>query len=229
MNKYDRWMIVTIIVSLLISILGYIKYKSKPIIFDISWIFKDEGYLDLSWYDEEPSQIYSIYISNESGINIRDKNSYTHVFRVSSLLRNKHFTAKIPVSYEWVYFVISKNGYTSNEYEAHVRPFIKFNIENLEPKIMSFNKDSKTKTVKLNVLPNAEIYRIYLYKNDDEVEQIDYNVKDEKTVMIKIDSTEESVGYISGIFFGVEEKSIFFFLNEKVFLRNKWKVRTRIS
>ena len=79
--------------------------------------------------------------------------------------------------------------------------------------------------INLNVLPGIDTYRFYHYFSPDEVEEKNYNVKDQNFVLIKFKPTEYSVGYISPIISGIEEKSQFLFVTEKVYNLNKWKVR----
>ncbi len=233
-----KWIIISIITAILVAIYAFLRKRFKEPITDVKWVSKVPKYLDITWYDEEPDQVYKIYWSNKPGIKIKNKDTYKYVIRVStfsksivsgSSIENHHF-ARIRAPYNWVYFIVTKSSSSTKEYEAMVKGDTTFNCKNLDVNIMKRGKVGENMAISLKVLENADIYRLYHYLPNGETYIQDYMVKGLKTVDIKLPVIEDAMVYISWLFEGFEEELQFLLYNEKISLgEDKWQTETQMA
>src|SRR5690606_26848279 len=147
--------------------------RFKPPITGVTWASKRKGTLDIAWYDEEANKLYRIFWSNRKGINIHDPKTYLNniqVMTVSHLAATKHHLARINVHEEWIYFVVSKEGYFTKEYEAHVNQTKDFKVENLGWEVLSSGSPERDMTISIKVLEGVESYRILQFLRDGSCE-----------------------------------------------------------
>lgn len=219
-----------------IGIMGSLALKTaknkwlKTIIYDISWISKDKNEIEFSWYDDDDEeQVYNIFVAEQRGIDIKNPKTYVKKYSFTSLMHeNGHFTYSIKWDKEWIYFIVTKENYVSNEYEAKINYVPQFNKINLSPRLLLRENKFGDTVIKLNYIPGIDQYKLYHYVGNDTVEETTYNLKERETVLLKVKITENSIGFLSAMISGIEEKRIFLFLSEKVYRQNKWKVTTLI-
>jgi hypothetical protein len=219
------------IVVLLILIVAFTLFRSRNIepITNITWESKSPEHLDIAWYDKEEGQIYTVYWSNQPGIKIYKPETYSHSIKVTSFLNNDHHLAQIKAPYEWVYFIVTKEGYKSKEYEASILPKSNFTCRNLDPQIIKRSRNGTHMVVNVTVLGDADSYILTQYLPDGTSVSKEFDVKGMKTVDLRIPFFSEAMGYLSfrkSDQIGPQE---FFFYND--FLSSgpyKWETVTQV-
>jgi len=124
---------------------------------------------------------------------------------------------------DWLFVMITKDGFKTREYEIQVKKDQSFICNNLDARIFTRNNDYYNMTIEVDVLDDAEIYRIYTVLNDHEIEgnetktlTQDFMVNGFRRIPLKIQIYDDMMVYISAIKSGIETERIFLLYNEKI-------------
>ena len=207
MNKKRKIIIaVIIIVAILIVVFGILLYsrKTHPIK-HIRFESLNPGHVNLAWSDDDDHATYMIFWSNKPGINVHDPQTYKYSKYVGGL------RTIIYAPYNYVYFRITKEGFVSKEYIAPVKTDKSFCSKNLETQTI---KVGNPIVINVNVLENAEVYRVYSNVNDGEIYYEDFNVLGLDRTNLKITTYPDAIMQISYIKRGEESDTEFLMYNE---------------
>jgi len=207
-----KWIIASVVMAILGAVVVIIKMRSKIQIEDVRWETKVPKHLDISWHDEDDDHIYKIFWSNQPGIKIDKPETYRHLTRVSTVGHHGRRLVRVQAPYDWCYFVISKDGSRTKEFEASVLQDSSFRRANLDPKIIW--KDQKRLVFNVKVLDGAERYRLYQYRADGSVHTDDFDVRGLKTVDLRIPRCEDAFIFIASLIAEVESGREFLFFDE---------------
>lgn len=206
--------------------------RLKPPITGVTWASKRRGTLDIAWYDEEENKLYRIFWSNRKGINVNDPKTYLgsiQVMTVSHMTDTNHHLASINVHEEWVYFVVSKEGYFTKEYEAHVDQTKDFKVENLGWEVLASGSGERDMTISARVLAGVETYRISQFLQDGSCESYDFETEGLGMVDMKFPLRPESLIFVSAKIDGNWVPPEFLFYHENFSSgSNKWETVTRL-
>lgn len=124
---------------------------------------------------------------------------------------------------DWLFVMITKDGFKTREYEIQVKKDQSFICNNLDARIFTRNNDYYYMTIEVDVLDDAEIYRIYTVLNENEIEgnetktlTQDFMVNGFRRIPLKIQIYDDMMVYISAIKSGIETERIFLLYNEKI-------------
>lgn len=197
MKFRGKWLLVIVVLAILVVAFAFFRSRNALPITDITWESKIPEHLDVSWYDKEEGQIYTIYWSNQPGIKIYKPETYRHSENITSFSENSHHLARIKAPYSWVYFIVAKDGYKSKEYEASILPKSEFTCRNLDPQIIKRSKDGDHMTINVTVLDDADSYIVTQYRPDGVASSEEFDVKGMKSVDLRIPFVQEAIGYLS--------------------------------
>lgn len=197
MKFKGKWWVVAVVIAILIVAFAFFRARNATPITNITWESKIPQHLDIAWYDKEDDQVYTIYWSNQPGIKIHNPETYRHSMRVTSFLDNEHRLARIKAPYEWVYFVLAKDGYKSKEFEAQVLPKSDFTCHNLNPQIVKRPKDGSPMVVNVTVLGDPDSYILTLYHPDGTSRSAEFDVKGMKSIDLRIPLEPETIGFLA--------------------------------
>lgn len=209
LSKAKKYSLIAIIVILIVIIIVIVIHKHKisyPILNIRADSTKPE-HIDISWSDEEADAIYIVYWSDKKNINPYDESTFTHF---KTLVGTR---VSIHAPYQYVYFRIVKQGFKSHEIEVEVMSDTTFNLENLGLKI---SKRGNPMTLTLNILQNADIYRIYHKLPSGDVFSQDFHVKGMSRSNIKIPRYEDAMVHMSYLRDEKESDLRFLMYNEKI-------------
>lgn len=206
--------------------------KLKSPIFGVTWKSKENGKLDIAWYDDEPGNVYSIFWSNRRGVNVKDRSTYLKVAQVITVAQfgtTAHHLATLEVHEEWVYFVISKGGYFTKEFEAKVEQDDTFDVKKLNLQVLRKPSPTNDIVISLRVFKNVEIYRISKYNSEGSCESYDFWVSGVKSVDLRFPLGCDEMVFISS---KVGEKwsprEFLFYLENFSSGLIKWEKETRL-
>jgi hypothetical protein len=208
-SKTKKYSLVAIIVILIVIIIIIIirKHKISYPILNIRADSTKPEFVDISWFDEETSAIYVVYWSDKKNINPYDHSTFTHF---KTLVGTR---VSIHAPYQYVYFRIAKQGFKSQEIEVEVMSDTTFNLENLGLKIL---KRGDPMTLTLNILQNADIYRIYHKLPNGDIFSQDFHVKGMSRFNIKIPRYDDAMIHMSYLRNEKESDLRFLMYNEKI-------------
>lgn len=196
MKFKGKWLVVVIVLAILVLAFAFFRVKNSTPITDVSWDSKSPGKLDIAWYDKEIGQVYTIYWSDQPGIKIFKPETYRGSIKAVGFSEELHHLAQIEASYEWVYFVISKSGCTTREFEAVVLPPSEFTCRNLDPQIIKRSINGSHMVVNVNVLDDADSYVLTQYHPDGTMDSEEFDVRGMKDVQLRIPFVPEAVGFL---------------------------------
>jgi hypothetical protein len=203
--------VIIIMCIVIIIILVIRKHKISYPLLNIRADSTRPEYVDISWQDEEKDAIYAVYWSHKKAIIPNQRSTFTrHTLATGTKIR-------IHAPYQYVYFRIVKQGFKSDEYEIEVMSDTSFNLTNLGVKVL---KRGNPMTLTLNVLQNADIYRIYHKLPTGETISQDFHVKGLSRTNVKIQRYDDAFVYVSYIRDDQESELRFVLYNEKISLNN---------
>lgn len=141
--------------------------------------------------------------------------------KVESRLANFNTSFNV-IGNEWLYIIVSKNGFKSPEYEVQVMKDKTFKLENLDMRILTKSSEFSKLTIEVDVLEQAEIYRIYYILPNEEILTQDFAINGFSRITLKLNMYQDAMVYISfiktNINDGINDTKVDLIESEKEFL-----------
>lgn len=192
---------------ILILAFVFIRLKFVPPITMVRANSYEPNKVHIKWQDIEDDKIYCVYWSNKTGINIYDPTTYRGMKVVSGK------EVKLKISYDVVYFRISKEGRKTSEFELLVNKDGTFTTKNVQPSIYN---DGKNLVINVRVLQNPEIYHVYQKLPNGDVYVQDFDVFNQERTLLKLERFSDSLIFLTYEKENFESESIFLAYNEKI-------------
>lgn len=213
-----RWIVAVITAAILSVVVIILKYRYRPPICMVRTNSPQPNHLDISWFDEELDQIYTVYWSNRPGINVKDPETYKSSQTVASVPGTVNHRFHLTCPYEIVYFRIAKGKVRTREFNVRVLLDDSFAPENLDPRVLARNAKEGVWTMEVRVLKEAEEYRLHYHYSDGTHAYQDYNTRGMKDVMLKLDTKREAMLTLSYVKSNVRSEEVFVLHLEEIFL-----------
>ncbi len=202
-----RWIVLAVIIVILILAFIFIRLKFVP---PITMVYADSyepGKIHITWHDVEDDKIYCVYWSNKPKINIHDPTTYRGVKVVSGK------ELKLDISYDVVYFRISKEGRKTREFELVIFKDKTFTANNVQA---SFYDNGINLVISARVLQNPDIYHIYQKLSNGTVYVQDFDVLNQERAEMKLQRFPDSLIFLTYEKEKQESEPIFLAYNEKI-------------
>jgi hypothetical protein len=229
MGFRTKWFVLVVVVAVLILVVTFLRLRSTAPIRDITWEAKLPHHLDITWGDDDEGHIYTIFWSDSPGIKIRRPETYKRSLQVSNFQKQTRNFARIYAPYEWVYFILTKEGFKSKEFEASTKSAVPFSCQNLHPVLKKRENGNGQIVIGVEVLGEVDSYLLQQYLADGSLEEMEFNVRGLKSIDLKFAVQPETLGYLVAKKSGEAVARDFLFYHENLSSGpDKWETVTRL-
>jgi len=204
----------------------FMRLRYRPPITCIEAKSHRPNHIEISWSDEDEDDVtYTIYWSNKPGIKVGNNKTYLGskaIKLTEEQKEKKKETKEVQTNiktrdYEWIYVVITKEDYVSQEIEVNEIRDRTFVCKNFDIRLLNRANIHDYLTLELDVLEDAEIYRFYHYMLDNgDTTMEDFNVKGFNRIALKLHRYDNEMVYVTKVVNGKEYDKEFIMYNETI-------------